>query len=70
MNGTWYASAKPIQITLSALSPYLTYQLGFDPAAVNWNNLTITTTNATIGSQALSSTLTGNITGRRPGYGS
>jgi len=62
MNGTWYSSAKPIQITLSALSPYLPYQLGFNPDKTNWNNLTITTTNATIGSQA-SSTLTGNITG-------
>ena len=43
-------------------SPYLIYQYGFNPAATNWNNLTITGTNATIGSQA-SSALTGNITG-------
>jgi len=62
MDGTWYASAQPINITLTALSPYLTYQLGFDPAATNWNNLTITGTNAIIGSQA-GSALTGNITG-------
>lgn len=62
MNGTWYSSAQPIPITLTSLSPYLTYQLGFKPAATNWNNLTITSTGATIGSQA-SSALTGNITG-------
>jgi hypothetical protein len=62
MNGTWYSSAQAIPITLTALSPYLTYQLGFDPAATNWNNLTITSTNAITGGQA-SSALTGNITG-------
>jgi hypothetical protein len=62
MNGTWYSSAQPVQITLTALSPYLTYQYGFNSAATNWNNLTITSTNAIIGSQA-SSALTGNITG-------
>jgi hypothetical protein len=62
MNGTWYCSAKPIQITLTALSPYLPYQLGFNPDKTNWNSLTIATTGATIGGQA-SSTLTGNITG-------
>ena len=62
MNGTWYASRQPIQITLTALSPYLTYQLGFNPVATNWNDLTITTTGGIIGSQA-GSDLTGNITG-------
>ncbi len=62
MNGTWYASAQPAQITLTALSPYLNYQLGFNPAATNWNNLTITTTGGIIGSQA-SGALTGNISG-------
>ncbi|HWC58127.1 MAG TPA: hypothetical protein VHC44_00430 [Verrucomicrobiae bacterium] len=62
MNGTWYASKNPINITLTALSPYLPYQLGFDPTATNWNNLTITGTNAIIGSQA-GSALSGNITG-------
>ncbi len=62
MDGTWYASAKPIQITLTALSPYLTNQFGFNPAVTNWNNLTINGTAVTIGSQA-SSPLTGNITG-------
>jgi hypothetical protein len=62
MNGTWYASAQPVQITLTALSPYLNYQLGFNPAATNWNNLTITSTGGIIGSQA-SGALAGNITG-------
>lgn len=62
MNGTWYASAQPAQITLTALSPYVNYQLGFNPAATNWNNLTITGTGGIIGSQAAGA-LTGNITG-------
>ncbi len=62
MNGTWYCSAQPVNIDLSALSPYKTYQYGFNPAATNWDNLTITSTGATIGSQAAGS-LTGNITG-------
>ncbi|HXS67894.1 MAG TPA: immunoglobulin domain-containing protein [Candidatus Polarisedimenticolia bacterium] len=62
MNGTWYASAQPINITLTALSPYLPYQLAFNPAATNWDNLTVTGTNAIVGSQA-GSALSGNITG-------
>ncbi len=62
MDGTWYASAQPINITLTALSPYLTYQLGFNPAATNWNTLNITGTNAIIGGKA-GSALSGNITG-------
>jgi hypothetical protein len=62
MNGTWYCSAQPVPITLTALSPYLNYQLGFNPAATNWNNLTITGTGGIIGSQ-VSGALTGNITG-------
>ncbi|MFZ0826332.1 MAG: hypothetical protein WAO02_02820 [Verrucomicrobiia bacterium] len=62
MNGRWYCSAQSAAIDLSALSPYKTYQYGFNPAATNWNNLTLGSTNAIIGSQA-SSPLTGNITG-------
>jgi hypothetical protein len=62
MSGTWYASAQPINITLSSLSPYLPYQLGFNPAVTNWNNLTITGTNAIIGSPA-AAPLSGNIVG-------
>ena len=62
MNGTWYCSAQPQAIALGALSPYQTYNYGFNPAKTNWNNLTITGTGAVIGGQA-SSALTGNITG-------
>ncbi len=62
MNGTWYCSAQPQAIDLAALSPYQTYEYGFNPAATNWNTLTITGTGAVIGSQA-STALTGNITG-------
>ena len=62
MNGTWYSSAQPQTIALGALSPYESYNYGFNPAKTNWNNLTITGTGAVIGSQA-SSALTGNITG-------
>jgi hypothetical protein len=62
MTGGWYCSAQPQTIVLSGLSPYLTYQYGFNPAATNWNNLTVTSSNAVIGGQAVSS-LTGNIIG-------
>ncbi len=62
MNGAWYCSAQPASIDLSALSPYKTYQYGFNPAATNWNTLTITGTGAIIGGQAAGA-LTGNITG-------
>ena len=62
MNGTWYASKQTVSIILTSLSPYQTYEYGFNPIATNWNNLTITGTGAVIGSQA-SSALTGNITG-------
>ena len=62
MNGTWYSSAQPIPVSLITANDFLTYQLGFNPAKANWNNLTITNTGATLGSQA-SSDLTGNITG-------
>jgi hypothetical protein len=62
MNGTWYCSSQPQSIALGALSPYQTYNYGFNPAATNWNTVTITGTNAIIGAQA-SGPLTGNITG-------
>ena len=64
MNGTWYASVQPIGINVTTQNNYLTNQLAFNPAATNWNNLTIDTINnvTTIGSQALSP-LAGNITG-------
>ncbi|MGH8023221.1 MAG: hypothetical protein ACRED1_06550, partial [Limisphaerales bacterium] len=62
MNGTWYCSPQPQAIDLAALSPYQTYQYGFNPAATNWNALTITGSGAIIGTQA-SAALSGNITG-------
>jgi hypothetical protein len=62
MNGTWYCSAQPQSIDLSALSPYKNYEYGFNPAATNWNALTITGAGATIGTQAAGA-LSGNITG-------
>ena len=54
MNGTWYSSAKPIGISLAAQNNYLMSQLAYNPAATNWNNLTIDTVNnlTIIGSQA------------------
>jgi len=62
MNGNWYCSTKPQVVDLSALSAYKNYGYGFNPAATNWNTLTITGTGGIIGSQA-SSALSGNITG-------
>jgi hypothetical protein len=62
MNGTWYCSSQPQTIALGALSPYQNYDYGFNPAATNWNTVTITGTNAIIGGQAPGA-LTGNITG-------
>src|SRR5690348_11175515 len=41
MTSGWYCSAQSQTIDLSALSPYQNYQYGFNPAATNWNNLTI-----------------------------
>jgi hypothetical protein len=62
MSGTWYCSSQPQSIVLSALSPYQTYQYGFNPAVTNWDNLTITGSGAIIDGQA-SAPLTGDITG-------
>jgi hypothetical protein len=64
MNGTWYSSVQPVPVNLTAQNNYLTNQLAFNPAATNWNNLTIDPVNnlVTIGSQA-SNPLGGNITG-------
>lgn len=62
MNGTWYCSAQPQSIDLSTLGTYQTYAYGFNPAATNWNSLTITGGGAVIGGVA-SAPLTGDITG-------
>lgn len=63
MDGTWYSSVSPIPTSLTQ-GNYGMNQLALNPAATNWNNLTITLTNnsVAIGSQA-SGALTGNITG-------
>jgi hypothetical protein len=60
--GGWYCSAQPQLIDLSAQGTYKTYQYGYDPAATNWNNLTITSSSAVIGGQAAGA-LSGNIIG-------
>ncbi len=62
MTNGWFCSAQPQAIDLSALSPYQNYQYGFNSAASNWNNLTITSGNAVIGAPA-ANPLTGNIIG-------
>jgi hypothetical protein len=63
MNGVWYCTTQPVPISLGAQGhPFQTNQFQFNPAATNWNNLTITASGAVIGSQA-SGALTGNITG-------
>lgn len=62
MNGNWYCSAQPQSISPSTLGIFQNYQYGFNPAATNWDNLTITGTGAAIGSQAAGA-LSGNITG-------
>lgn len=61
MNGVWYSSRSTIAKSL-VQNVFSTNQLGFNPVATNWNNLTIAGNVVTIGSQA-SSDLTGNITG-------
>lgn len=62
MTSGWYCSVLPQAIDLSAQSVYQNYQYGFNPAATNWNNLTITSSNAIIGAQA-GAPLSGNIIG-------
>lgn len=62
MTNGWFCSAQAQAIDLTALSPYQNYQYGFDPAVTNWNNLTITSSNAVIGAPA-AGPLTGNIIG-------
>lgn len=63
INGIWYCSAQPQAIDLSAQgNPYQTYEYGFNPAAANWNTVTITGSGAIIGGPA-SGALAGTITG-------
>lgn len=61
--GNWYVSSTPIPVnTSTATGTYTTYGQTFNPLAANWNNLTLTSTGASIGSVA-SADLTGNIVG-------
>jgi len=62
MNGVWYCSSQRQTIILSAINGFENYEYGFNPAATNWNNLSLTGNSGVIGSQA-SGPLTGNITG-------
>ena len=58
----WYVYGTPIDEDLSTTGVFETQQLQFTTAGSQWKNLTITSTNAVIGSQ-VSGTLAGNITG-------
>ena len=58
----WYVYGTPIDENLATTGTFETQQLQFTTQGSKWNNLTITATGATIGSQA-SGTLAGNITG-------
>lgn len=61
--GNWFVSSTPIPVnTSTATGTYTTYQQQFNPLAANWNNLTLSGTDATIGNAA-SSNLTGDIIG-------
>ena len=63
LNGTdWFceASALPVPTTLSSV--FSTYTRLFNPAATNWNRLTLNTLNVTIGPVS-SSNLSGTISG-------
>lgn len=59
--GNWYVSSTPIPVNTSSTT-YTAYGQTFSPLAANWNNLTLTSTGASIGSTA-SADLTGNIVG-------
>ncbi len=63
-SNNWYAAAKAIPENITTTGIYETNDLQFDPAASNWNTLSITGggTGAAIGAPAASA-LTGNITG-------
>jgi arabinogalactan endo-1,4-beta-galactosidase len=63
LNGTnWFCEANPLPVPTAQSSSFLTYVRAFNPAASNWNVLTLNASNATIGATA-TSTLAGSITG-------
>ena len=57
----WYVSQTPIPVNVAG-TVFATYQQQFDPDAIQWNTLTLSSTAATIGTQPASN-LSGNITG-------
>jgi len=63
-NGTyWYVSATPLPVPTSVDSAtYATYTMGFNPAAANWKNLTVTGAGGIIGVPAVAN-LSGVMTG-------
>jgi hypothetical protein len=71
-NGSWYVTRNALNVPTTANTVFANYSLPFDPAAANWNHLTVTGTGSlapagtpasvTIGAGA-ASPLTGNITG-------
>lgn len=58
----WYVYGTPIDENLTTTGVFEDQQLQFTTQGSKWNNLTVTATNAVIGSAA-SGTLSGNITG-------
>ncbi len=66
LNGAnWYISANPLLGPNAASnSVFSTYTMNFNPAAANWNNLTVTSSGGLIGSAAA-----GNLSGVMTGAG-
>jgi len=60
--GSWYVSTIPIAVIISPTDVFATYQQQFHSSASLWDNLTFTSTGATIGNPAAAD-LTGQITG-------
>ena len=63
MNGAdWFCEVNPLPVPATQSATFVTYARAFNPAATNWNTLTLNAANATIGAGA-SSNLAGTITG-------
>ena len=60
--GSWYVSSIPIPVVTSPTDVYSTYEQQFFSSASLWNNLTFTSTGATVGGPAAAN-LIGQITG-------
>jgi hypothetical protein len=62
-NANWYVATTPLPVPTSVDNTnYATYTLAFNPAAANWENLTVTASGGVIGSAAASN-LSGVMTG-------